>query len=100
MLSRSTLFRVNDILLRISKSQEISLQERLFVEKIADNDQSISSLLKKARREQQHIKTSDGIDKLLNDLALGACDPESNQPKGADDLGDWFKGAPSWLSRS
>ncbi len=100
MLSTSTRLRLENILSRIANGEEVSLQERVYVHKFADRDQTVSSWLKKARRLQQKSSNSDCIDKLLNDLALGSSDPRSSYQPEEDDLGEWFGGAPSWLGRS
>ena len=99
MLSTSTRLRIQEILERLSMGENVTFQERVYIHKFADRDQSVSSWLKRAKRVQQNRKPNDGIENLLNELDLGIGDPDNNfNPE--DDLGDWFSGAPSWLSRS
>ena len=100
MFSTSKRIRIQRILNRIAKGKEGTLQERIFLEKVADHDQTISSWLKKALRLQQNQQGRDGIDHLLDDLELGSPHPESTYCPEEDDLGEWFSGAPSWLARS
>ena len=100
MLSSETKDNVEEILKNISIGQEISLNERILIHKLAHQDQTISASLIKAQRMNQKSVSNDKIDSLLNDLALGPADPQSEFKKGQDDLGDWFSGAPSWLARS
>ena len=99
MLSTSTKLKIQEILERLEKAENVTFEERVFIREFADRDQSVSSWLKRAKRVQQNRKSNDGIENLLNELDLGIGDPDNNfNPE--DDLGDWFSGAPSWLSRS
>ena len=100
MLSGLTHQKIQGILTKISKGEQITLEERIYVDQHADKNQEISSKLKRARRQQQGESFSDPIDLLLNNLDLGTADPESNYIPGEDDIGEWFSGAPSWLGRS
>ena len=100
MLSQSTKKRVQEILSRISKDQTISIEERLYLQRLADKNQTIASWLHQARRKQQCPQSNSGIDQLLGDLSLGSLDPDDSFLPDKDDLGDWFRGAPSWLGRS
>ncbi len=100
MLSTATRLRLKDILERISRNEEVTLNERVFLHKFADRDQTVSSWLNKARRLQQHQQPKDAIENLLNELNIGSPEPDSSYDPDKDDLGDWFGGAPSWLGRS
>ncbi len=100
MLSSSTRLRISDILKRIENGQPVSISERIYLKKFADNDQSVASWVHKARVKQKRTKQVDGIEELLNGLSLGSPDPNTDFNSKEDDLADWFKGAPSWLSRS
>ena len=100
MLTTSTQLRLKEILDRISNGQLVTLKERLVLKEFADNDQKIASMLKRAKRHQQHFKPSDEIDNLLGELDLGSADADDTYSPEQDDLADWFSGAPSWLSRS
>ena len=100
MLTNSTKKRIQEILNRISNNQVISIEERLYLQRLADKDQTVASWLHQARRKQQNPHNNSGIDGLLGDLSLGAIDPDDSYLPRKDDLGDWFRGAPSWLGRS
>ena len=99
MLSSSTSLKVKEILKRIASNQAVKLQERVFVQDLADKDQKVNAWFKRARRLQQQ-RRNDGIDDLLNGLDLGQIDQNSIFKQGEDDLGEWFSGAPSWITRS
>jgi len=100
MFSITNRHRLKVILGRIAQGEEITLKERLFVDKFADNNQTVATCLRKARRLQQNKNPNDEIEQLLNCLELIPPDPESQYKKNVDDLGEWFTGAPSWLGRS
>ena len=100
MLSTSTLGRIKDILQRISKGEEITLQERIDLGKLADQNPTIETGVRRAQRLRQNQNATHKIDHLLNDLDLVSADPESTFKPKVDDLGEWFSGAPTWITRS
>ena len=99
MLSTTTRLKIQEILDRLAKGAEVSFEERVYLRKFADRDQSVSSWLNRAKRVQQNSVALDSLESLLNDLDIASNEPDSNF-KPEDDLGDWFSGAPSWLGRS
>ena len=86
--------------MRLSKNDNVSLEERLYIQRCADKDPSINNWLNKAKRIQRNKVSSDSIEMLLDDLDIGSTDPDNSFKVGEDDLGEWFSGAPSWLARS
>ena len=100
MFSKTTRLRLGDILQRIAKGKEVSLKERLYLDRFADQDQNIASCLRRATRLQQNLEATNGIDHLLHQLDLVSPDTQSTYKPQIDDLGEWFSGAPSWLGRS
>ena len=100
MFSISTRLRLKKILERMSLGEKVSLQERIYLDKYADQNQTVATCLRKAQRSQQQREPSNSVDDLLNSLDLVSADPESAYRPKADDLGEWFSGAPSWLGRS
>ncbi|GCE64421.1 hypothetical protein OMCYN_00331 [cyanobiont of Ornithocercus magnificus] len=100
MLTTSTRLRLQDILKRIASSQSVSLSERIYLQKFVDHDSTVAAWLRRARRQQQQQQHRDGVDQLLGKLDLGIADPDERFHPDDDDLGDWFRGAPSWLRRS
>lgn len=99
MLSTSTRLRLQEILERIASGAPVSLGERVYVQKFANRDATVASWLRRARRRQLG-GSGDGLDRLLADLDLGPAEPDDHFRSGEDDLGDWFRGAPTWLRRS
>ena len=99
MLTTSTRLKLQSILRRLAEGSSISLSERVYLQKFADCDRSVSSWLRQARRQQLAIGCRSGVDGLLDDLNIGSAEPDQQHRPGADDLGDWFGGAEPWLRR-
>ncbi len=100
MLSTATQHKLEDILSRLADGQEVGIEERIYLNKFADQDPKVASWLTRAKRKQQQEKPIDEIDQLLTDLDICSTDPDENFHPEHDDLGNWFSGAPSWLGRS
>ena len=100
MLTTSSRLRIQEILIRLSQGNRVTLEERIYINKYAEKNQNVSSWLRKASRIQRNLAVSNPIDQLLNGLDLNADDPDSKFNPDQDDLGEWFSGAPSWVRRS
>ncbi len=100
MLSTSSRLRIQEILIRLSLGKQVTLEERIYINKYATKNQNVSSWLRKASRIQRNQPISNPIDKLLNGLDLSSEEPQSEYNPDQDDLGEWFSGAPSWIRRS
>ena len=100
MLTTSTRLRIQEILTRIAKGIEVSLEERIYINKYASKNQNVSAWLRKASHLQRNEKSSNPIDELLDGLDLCSSDPYSTFNPNQNDLGEWFSGAPSWIRRS
>ena len=100
MLTTSSRLRIQDILTRIAIGKEVTLEERIYINKYATKNQNVSSWLRKAIRLQRNNPISNPIDELLNELDLSSDEPHSTFNPDQDDLGEWFSGAPSWIRRS
>ena len=100
MLTTSSRLRIQEILSRLAKGDQVTLQERIYINKYAARDQNVSTWLRKASRIQRNKHISNPIDELLNGLDLCSEEPHSIYKPEEDDLGEWFSGAPSWIRRS
>ena len=100
MLASSTRIRIQEILTRLSKGNEVTLDERIYINKYASRNQNVSNWLRKASHIQRNQINSDPIDEFLNELDLCSYEPHSIYKPDQDDIGEWFSGAPSWLRRS
>ena len=101
LLSNQKRLKIQGIITRILRDQEISLEERVYVEKFAQHNSTISLWLKKANSIRRNgEKSENGIDKLLQSLGIDALDKENYFNPNEDDISDWFGGAPDWLKRS
>lgn len=104
MLTTQTRIRIQEILTRIANGAEVSLEERIYINKYASSNQNVSAWLRKAsylqRNKINYSETDNPTDKLLNGLDLCSSDPYSSFNPEQDDLGEWFTGSPSWIRRS
>ena len=101
LLSNQKRLKIKDIIKRISLNKEISLNERIYVEKYAQHSSTISLWLKKANSIRRHgQQNQDGINSLLQSLGIDALDKENHFNPNKDDISDWFGGSPDWLRRS
>ena len=100
MLTTSSRLRIQEILTRLSIGNQVTLEERIYINKYATKNQNVSSWLRKASRIQRQQPISNQIDELLNGLDLSSDEPHATYDPSRDDLGEWFSGAPSWIRRS
>ncbi len=101
LLSNQKRIKIYKIIQRIAQDQSISLEERIYVEKFAQHNSTISLWLKKANSFRRNgVKNDDGIDSLLQSLGVDGLDTENHFKPNEDDISDWFGGAPDWLRRS
>ena len=100
MLTTSTRVRIQEILTRIARGNEVSLTERIYINKYASRNQNVSAWLRKASHLQRNELNSNPIDELIDGLDLCSSDPNSTYNPDHDDLGEWFSGAPEWIRRS
>ena len=97
MLTTSTRLKLQNICSRLAQGQFVSLQERVYLQKFADRDRSVSTWLSRAQRFQREGE-QDGLDGLMADLDIGRRNPDDPEHP-EDDLGDWFSRASPWLRR-
>ena len=100
MLTTTSRLRIQEILTRLSLGKQVTLEERIYINKYATKNQNVSRWLRKASRIQRKEKIKNQIDELLNGLDLSADEPHVTYNPDHDDLGEWFSGAPSWIRRS
>lgn len=101
MLSPKTRLMLQDILARLSRSEEVSLKERILVQKYADRNSTVDSWLRQARSIQRkgHLE-QESISGFMQNLNLAGQDPDDHFNSSRDDIGDWFQGSPGWVRRS
>ena len=101
ILSNQKRLKIKGIIRRISLDEEISLEERIYVEKFARHNSTISFWLKKANSLRRYgSKGKDSIDNLLQILGIDGLDKENHFKPNQDDISGWFGGSPDWLKRS
>ena len=100
MLTTTSRLRIQEILTRLSMGKQVTLEERIYINKYAEKNQNVSSWLRKASRIQRQEQVTNQIDELLNGLDLSSDESHSTFNPNYEDLGEWFSGAPSWIRRS
>ena len=101
LLSNKKRLKIKGIIEKISLGRETSLEERIYVEKYARHNSTISHWLKKANSLRRHGEQSeDGINILLQSLGFDGLERENHFNPNRDDISDWFSGSPDWLKRS
>ena len=100
-LSNQKRLKIQEIIKRISLDKEVSLNERIFVEKHAKYSSTIWSWLKKANSIRRYGKQDqESINGLIQSLGLDGLDRENHFDPENDDIADWFGGSPDWVRRS
>ena len=100
-LSIQTREKIQEIIRRISINEEVTLQERIFVENHAKNSSAIWTWLKRASSLRRHGKQNqESINGLIQSLTLDGLERENQFNPKNDDIADWFCGAPDWVRRS
>ncbi len=100
MISSENIHYIKEILKRLSNGDSVTLEERIYIQKAADEDQKVSAWFKRAKRLQDGEDSKNSVDELIKELDLGTLDSDSLYKPNPDDLGNWFTGAPSWVARS
>ena len=100
-LTNNTCLRIKKIVKKIANDENVSLEERIYVEKFANHNSTIWTWLKKANRLRRYGKqNSDGINGLIQTLGLDGLETENHFDPKNDDIADWFSGSPDWVRRS
>ena len=101
LISIQKRLKIQGIIKKIAQDESISLEERIYVEKFAHHNSTISLWLKKANSFRRNgTKIDGGIDNLLQSFGLDGLDKENHFNPNEDDISDWFSGTPDWLKRS
>ena len=78
-LTNKTRLKIKDIVKRISIDEEVSLEERIYVEKFAKHNSTIWTWLKKANSLRRYGKqNTDGINGLIQSLGLDGLESENS----------------------
>ena len=100
-LTNQTRLKIKDILKRISKDKQVSLKERIYLEKLAKQNSTIFTWLKQANSLRRYgNQNSDGVNGLIQSLGLDGLESENHFDPKNDDIADWFSGSPEWVKRS
>ena len=77
LLSNSKRLKIQGIIKRIAQDESITLEERIYVEKFAHHNSTISLWLKKANSFRRNgTKNDGGIDNLLQSFGIDGLDKD------------------------
>jgi len=101
MLDQKIKLQVKIIIKKIAENQLVSIDERIFIEKIAKKNYEISKELKRAQHVRRKIgKENNELTTFISELSLNGLLQEDHYNPKIGTLGEWFTNAPSWLKRS
>ena len=92
---------IKNIILKISKNESVSFNERKILQGYVNNHSDILHLVKKAQcsRRLKNVKIED-LTKFLADLGLEGTFQEEHFNPNIDTIEEFFTNAPRWLRRS
>lgn len=100
MLSTNVRLRVEFICQRIANKREVQLTDMQWIQKWADRNHSVDSMLRRARRTAIVGEVpKDSLDAFMQDMDIGDPDP-SEHLQGAQDpttIAEWFTQKRKWF---
>jgi hypothetical protein len=94
MLSTQYRLRLEYICNRISKHEEVKLEDMIWAEKLAKVNRSAATILRQARRKAENPDMQEGdMDDFLNQLDIGGIGHERFGKRGfdsVDEMIDWW----------
>ena len=94
MLSTQYRLRLEFICSKISKGEEVQLEDMVWATKLAKANQSAGEMMRKARRIRNNPDIKEGgLDDFMLRMDLGDPDPSNHKTgfDGADEISDWFR---------
>jgi hypothetical protein len=94
MLSTKYRLRMEFICDRISKGQEVILEDMIWAEKLAKSHRTAGEMLRRSRRVANNPNMAKGgLDDFMNLMDLGDPDPTNHRTQfsDADDIKNWFQ---------
>jgi hypothetical protein len=94
MLSTQYRLRLEAICAKIIQHEEVSLEDMIWVEKLAKANRSAATILRQARRKSENPDMIEGdMDDFLNQLDIGGLGNErlgKGRFDSVDEIVDWF----------
>ena len=101
LLSNQMRLAIQEITRRICLDKEVSLEERILVEKHAKHSPTVWNWLKKAVSIRRYGRQKqESINGLIQSLGLDGLENENHFDPKNDVIADWFRGSPDWVGRS
>lgn len=93
MLSTQYRLKLQEICERISRHEEVSLEDMMWIERLSKVNTTAATMIRQARRRAMNPDmTEDSLDGFLNQLDLGEPDPMNHKTSfsSPDDIAEWF----------
>lgn len=93
MLSTQYRQRMEFICSKISKREEVKIEDMIWAQKLAKSNHSADEMLRRARREAANPNIQEGsLDDFMNKMNLGDPDPSNHKTRfdNVEDIIDWF----------
>ena len=93
MLSTQYRLKLEFICKCIANSEEVKLDDMIWVDKLGKANTTAREMLKKARRQSSQDIEDGSLDDFMNRMGLGDPDPSNYKTgfSGADEIVDWFR---------
>ena len=101
MFNQKEYSKIKNIVLKISRNESISLDERLILQGYVNQNSDILHLLRKAQCSRRlNNENIENLTKFIADLGLDGTFREEHFNPEINSIEEWFTNAPSWLRRS
>tara|TARA_Y100000589_G_scaffold163404_1_gene155276 strand:- start:1051 stop:1356 length:306 start_codon:yes stop_codon:yes gene_type:complete len=101
MFNQSEYSEIKNIILKISKNQSVSLNERMTLQGYINKHSEIQNLFKKAQCSRRfNNRNIEDLTKFMADLGLNGTFQEEHFNPQKNSIEEWFTNAPPWLKRS
>ena len=101
MFNQKKYTEIKTILLKISKNESVSIDERIILQGYVNKYSDIFHLVKKAQCSRRiKNKNIENLTSFMADLGLDGTFQEEHFNPNIESIEEWFANAPSWLRRS
>ena len=101
MFNQKEYSKIKNIILKISKNENVNLDERIILQGYINKHSDILHLARKAQCSRRFDKMSiPDLTKFMADLGLDGTFEEEHFNPQINSIEEWFADAPAWLRRS
>ena len=101
MFNQKEYSEIKNIILKISKNESVSFDERIILQGYVNKHSDILHLVKRAQCSRRFKNENiENLTKFMADLGLDGTFQEEHFNPHIETIGEWFTNAPTWLRRS